>query len=222
MDVYLDEVANVVRKGGGELAMKIAVYPDEVNDKDIIASNMYYEQVRQEFGMRYMRGTAVVFHNVESNLLYSMEHVIRSFLKNNKIEHAVEIGTWRGVSTALLAHYADKVTTIDIAYHPEALPLWYYFGVKDKIKYIVVENNAAKKNLIDGLDFDFAFVDGNHNFSEVAFDYECVKKCGRILFHDYGVEHLPDVTDFVDRLTKENVTIRAPFAYWKKNGHDDS
>ena len=65
---------------------------------------------------------------------------------------------------------------------------------------------------------DFAFVDGDHKYNEIALDFELVKKCGRVLFHDYGMDHLPDVTDFVDTLPRREVTIDRPFAYWQANG----
>ena len=61
--------------------------------------------------------------------------------------------------------------------------------------------------------FDFAFIDGSHKYDDVKFDFECVKRCGRVLFHDYDCKRHPDVTKFVDELS--NVIKGRPFAYWE-------
>lgn len=200
-----------------KMAVHLSVYPQEYRDVDIISDD-YFEQVKAEFGMRYLRGTAVGFHNPDTSVLYSTEKIFREFLGSRDIKRAVEIGTWRGVSTALIAHYAQQVTTVDITYYPEAMPVWMYFGIQKKIEYVVVENNEAKKQLLDRMDFDFAFIDGNHSHDEVAYDFELVRKCGRVLFHDYGIAHCMGVMDFVNHLPNEELIIKRPFAYWEKHG----
>ena len=64
----------------------------------------------------------------------------------------------------------------------------------------------------------------------VKTDFECVKKCGRVLFHDYykegskfdmGTARVQGIVPLVDSLPGNELTIARPFAYWeKKNGHD--
>ena len=87
----------------------------------------------------------------------------------------------------------------------------------DKVTQHIVPSNSAKAAVISGMDFDFAFVDAIHSFEGVQFDFECVKKCGRVLFHDYQV--MTGVTEFIDTLPDEQVVKEYPFAYWKADGH---
>lgn len=139
-------------------------------------------------------------------------------MEGKNIKHAIEIGTWRGVSTALLAHYADKVTTCDLRYYPESMPVWLYFGVNGKIRCTIMEDNDSKAKVINELDFDFAFIDGDHSLEGVAYDFELVKRCGRVLFHDYGIKHCPGPSKFIESLPETELKLKRPFAYWEANG----
>jgi hypothetical protein len=131
---------------------------------------------------------------------------------------ALEIGTYQGASTGLIATYCDSVHTID-TFEDHNLTqerVWQMFKVRDKITKHVVKSTKAKQELIKSLEFDFAFVDGDHMLPGIDWDFEAVKHCGRVLFHDYGSEGWPDVTEFVDALPKDQVTIYGVFALWIK------
>ena len=110
-------------------------------------------------------------------------------------------------------HYAERVYTVDILEFQEAMYLWHCFGVADKITYLVVKDNAAKKQAIETIDFDFAFIDGSHEYEDVKFDFEITKRCGRVLFHDYPT--CPGVMKFIDELPQNKVRIDVPFAYYE-------
>lgn len=150
------------------------------------------------------------------------EETFRYFLGKAPIKKAIEIGTQRGLSTCLLAEYGNEVFTFDIKEYPIAKEIWRKAGYEHKIKYLIIKDNAEKKNIVDGIPFfDFAFIDGGHKFEDVRFDFELVKKCGRVLFHDYRVEKLPipeviEVKEFVDTLREGEIEIKEPFAYWIK------
>jgi hypothetical protein len=194
---------------------------DPPNDK--VGESGYFERIVKELG----------FFQVRYSCISCPEHeeIFRSFLRGKKIEHAVEIGTFFGTATAVLAHYADRTTTIDIRRYFEAARLWLNMGVLKKIThYIISEAIEDKIALLNSLNFDFAFIDGNHRKGAV-WDYELVKKCGRVLFHDYfhktdkmpeimtntdGFKPSPWILEMVDSLPKEEVTIKEPFAYWEK------
>jgi len=54
-------------------------------------------------------------------------------------KNIVEIGTFRGISTTLLASFAEeKVYTFDVLYQQATQLIWELFDVKDKIDYKIV------------------------------------------------------------------------------------
>lgn len=98
----------------------------------------------------------------------------------------LEIGTWQGISAAILAEHADNVITLDVVRRPEPEQVWAFFGVQDKIHHMVVDNDEKKAAVVRCLDFDAAFIDANHDRAHVSLDFAiCRAKCGCILFHDY-------------------------------------
>jgi len=74
--------------------------------------------------------------------------------------------------------------------------------------------------VIDALEFDFAFVDGAHYDQAVRFDFALVKRCGRVLFHDYdnrGPPNRDDIYRFVNSLSGNvggTVVVDGVFAMW--------
>jgi hypothetical protein len=195
--------------------LNLRIYPQERSDIDTVGDkDDFFVRAIDEFGLRVSRGTAIGYHYKDNNV-YNMERRFRDLVKG--YSSCVEIGTFRGVSTAILAHYCQKVTTIDIKIFEEAVSLWRFFGVRDKIRYCCVDSDASKAQAIDEIgDFDFAFIDGLHIFDAIKTDFELVKKCGTVLFHDYGMPDIPDVKIFVDTLPFKEVTIKHPFALWKR------
>jgi hypothetical protein len=193
----------------------LRIYPQERSDVDTVGEKPdLFERAINEFGLRVSRGTALGYQS-KGNKVYNVEHILREFVKGHT--SCVEIGTFRGLSTAILAHYCQKVTTIDIKIFEEAICLWKYFGVRDKIKYCCVDSDASKAQAIEDVGkFDFAFIDGLHTLDAVKVDFELVKKCGTVLFHDYGMPDIPDIKIFVDALPFKEVTIKHPFALWKQ------
>lgn len=150
--------------------------------------------------------------------------VFEKVLAGKGYRHVLEIGTYRGVSAAEIAQYVERVTTIDLRYgRLEQLgtpfdreAMWKELGITN-INLRLVDSDDEKKWIVDRLDFDFAFVDGGHQTPAIKFDFELVKRCGRVLFHDYerrGVPGQDDVCDFVDSLPKEQVQIMDIFALW--------
>jgi len=151
--------------------------------------------------------------------------VFEQVLSGKGIKTVLEIGTYRGVSAAEMSKYCDKVITIDLEEGQlertdigfSRKNLWRALGIEN-IELILVKNNEEKKKVIDSLQFDFAFVDGDHG-EGVRLDWDLVKRCGNVLFHDYdtsGRPHLSHVFNLVNQLPKEEVTIIDIFAHWKK------
>jgi hypothetical protein len=208
-----------------EDAKDIVYYPQEINHEDIVGDSDFILKVMLEFGYRIARGSAAGV-NGESQFVLQ-ERLFRKCLSDKEIHHVVEIGTWRGVSAAVLAHYVNKVTTVDIRYYDEAPRVWLWAGVQEKIEYVVVDDDRVKEAIISDLDFDFAFIDGEHSYDAVALDFELVKRCGRVLFHDY-CPTCPGIVEFVNVLPSRSdypwkAEISEPFAYaYWENGNNAS
>lgn len=121
----------------------------------------------------------------------------REFFKNIKINVVVEIGTYRGISTAYIAQFVNKIYTFDIKDYPEKYKVWKDLGLEDRIKFYLVKDKEGIKNIIKNIDFDFAFIDNGHKYENVKTDFELVKRCGRVLFHDVDPRSFPQINRFI-------------------------
>lgn len=146
--------------------------------------------------------------------------VLERILGGGKYRKVLEIGTFRGVNAAYMAQFCDRVTTIDLLDGQlerwgtpfDRRAFWASLGVSN-IDLHLVADDAEKSALIKTLDFDFAFIDGDHSGHAPRRDFEMVKHCGAVLFHDYGGPN--GVTPFVDSLPKDQVEIMDIFAFWR-------
>jgi predicted O-methyltransferase YrrM len=136
----------------------------------------------------------------------------------------LEIGTYRGCTAAYMAQFCERVITVDLVHGllergGEAFDrhaFWRSLGA-DNIDLHLADAEAAKARLIERLHFDFAFIDGAHDFDSVRADFELVKRCGRVLFHDYDPAARPQkngVHALVRTLPAGQVSVRGIFALW--------
>jgi len=149
------------------------------------------KKVKKIHGATYLLETSIC--NYEDDFL------IR-YIKNIKpaIKDCIEIGTYNGLATIVLASAANSVHTFDIAYR-DAEFLWnrLYPKLRNKIHY-TVGNQDIIDDQINRLfyfnkkwfDINFAFIDGKHTYENVAHDFEMVKTCGRVLFHDANMSQI--------------------------------
>lgn len=151
-------------------------------------------------------------------------HVFERVLSGKGFHTALEIGTYRGVSAAEMSQYCEQVVTIDLVNGKleqagedfDRQAFWNSLDCKN-ISLHLVRNDAKKNLLVKNLAFDFAFIDGAHD-EGVAKDFDLVKRCGRVLFHDYdrrGQIEKDHVFNFVNTLPKEQIQVMDIFAYWK-------
>jgi len=170
---------------------------------------MYGEKTLSKSAMR-IRGGAGVFEQVLSGKGYRT---------------VLEIGTYKGCATAEISQYVDRVVTIDLLHGKietnrerwNRRAFWGTLGV-DNVHLCLVADDAEKTRLVNSLDFDLAFVDGAHDGPGVALDFDLVKRCGRVLFHDYSPRpgKPQDVYDFVNTLPKEQIEVLDIFALWTR------
>lgn len=124
----------------------------------------------------------------------------------------VEIGTFNGLTTIVLARHFQKVISIDVMDQPIKRRIVKALKI-DNIEFHEVADNAAKAALIRTLDFDAAYVDGDHA-RDTKEDFELVKKCRRVLFHEYW-QAQPAVWNLVNALRSQgNVVTSGKLAAW--------
>lgn len=151
------------------------------------------------------------------------EGVFREIMGSGRYRNVLEIGTYRGVGAAAMSQFCERVMTIDLKFgRMEQLgekydrrAFWEKLGIKN-IDLFLVKDDAEKAKLVKSLEFDFAFIDGAHD-QTVRDDFNLVKRCGTVLFHDYDRRSLKEqnyVCDFVDSLPKSHIKVYDLFALW--------
>ncbi len=133
-----------------------------------------------------------------------------------KNARVLEIGTFKGWTSILMCRLKKdlKVTTIDPHFgfpkHPELSSSEAEVNkniasrkFEDKIKHI----KTSSQEFITSEKFDFIFIDGDHTFEGVKFDFNKffpnLKKDGIIAFHDYGCH--AGVTQFCNSLINKKI-----------------
>ncbi len=147
---------------------------------------------------------------------------LSTFTNSLKPNGILEIGTYNGISTAVLASIAKHVYTFDIAYRDAELIL-NLFDLRYKVSMCAAPqqqidfefyclHNCWAGYWKDWLNFDFAFVDGDHTYEAVKHDFSLVKFTGRVLFHDVNFEPIKKFA--IDELGAKVVSKDGRFGYW--------
>lgn len=144
-----------------------------------------------------------------STALLGLDRLIRE--NNVRGKRCVEIGTACGMTAIILSRHFDEVVTIDIEPNDKKAMYAEACGVRN-IRFVDCQN-GAKAELINSLDFDAAYSDGDHSKDTEA-DFALVKRCGRVLFHEYWPLQ-PPVWNLVNQLRDQGtVTVHDNFALW--------
>jgi len=114
-----------------------------------------------------------------------------------KGDTCMEIGTLNALTAIVLARYFRRVITVDIADTILRHKIVAALGVRN-IEFHVVKDNAEKAALINMLQFDGAYVDGDHA-RDTEDDFALVRRCGRVLMHEHWPAQ-PAVTGLAARL----------------------
>ncbi len=151
----------------------------------------------------------------ERKLKHLVLETTRALPEPESLPHILEIGTHRGVSSVILSHFGT-VTTFDVHDWPLRHKIHDHFGVTNRVTCVVCENAEQVHREIARLDFDIAFIDGCHSYEAVRMDFAAVRRCGRVIFHDYEPRlHGQRTVRFVDNLRDGRTTKLMPFALWE-------
>jgi len=134
----------------------------------------------------------------------------------------LEIGTYNGITAVVLSQFFDKVICVSV--EEEALKrriikhdIVEFLGIKN-IEFHDAADNAEKAKIINSLEFDFAYMDGDHTH-DTASDFELVKRCGRVLMHEVWPLQ-PTSWALAHALPQEEMVFADYdcFAYWQRKG----
>ena len=152
------------------------------------------------------------------------EVYLREALDKVKPTKAIEIGTYQGVSTAIISEYCKKVWAFDIFNQPLRAEIWNFLKIEN-IEFDIAKDREAEnktiKKLIKDEKIDFCFIDGAHFHGELEKDFDACKACPNILIHDYTPE-FPEVFEFVQKQSHWELTEYPAFALLQKKKRKSS
>lgn len=146
----------------------------QVGDRvQMVLRDPYLMAAYQRYGAEVLRRSSV-FHGLDR---FMAERGVRGRL-------CFEIGTWQGLTAAVLSRYFDRVVTVDIAHQERKHDLLAHLGITN-VECIDIESNSDKAAVWRGVaaECDFAYLDGDHA-NDTMTDFELVKGCRRVLFHE--------------------------------------
>lgn len=138
------------------------------------------------------------------------------FVRKNAFtgKRVVEIGTCNGLTAIILARWFGEVVTIDIEPNTKKRQIAEFLRI-DNVRFVDVVDNATKAAVIKDLEFDAAFVDGDHA-RDTETDFALVERCGRVLMHEHWGPQ-PAVVELYDRLKKRGQVVTAgKWALWTR------
>jgi hypothetical protein len=146
----------------------------------------------------------------------SVFHGLERMLRERKItgDCCFEVGTWNGITAVILSKFFKRVVSVDIIHTETKAKVLRHLGINN-VQFIDIDSNDEKRGLAEQLDFDFAYLDGNHT-EDTATDWEITKKCGRVLFHE-AWPWQESVWELVHQLPREEVVQNGEgLALWVK------
>ncbi|HDY88645.1 MAG TPA: hypothetical protein ENH82_11125 [bacterium] len=170
---------------------------------------MIKEKLVEKLGDNIVKNSCLWYPEGEKNLRY--------FAEKFKDKNIIEIGTCYGLSAAVLSEYCEKVYTMDIMDFQGKYDVWYELQ-RHNIKFILLKDNIDKeikiKELIDQHNISAVFIDGEHWYGQLKYDFNICAGIENILVHDYNDTH-KEIKEFVDELKCEK-EIRGNFVLCQK------
>lgn len=177
-------------------------------------SSPYMQAILKEFGRdAFARCSACM----------EFESFVKRIRGEDRSGTCLEIGTYHGITAVLLSQYFERVVCVSVDEDQKRLmkfDIVDFLGIKN-IEFHDVEDNAQKASVINGMEFSFAYSDGDHTHDARA-DWALVERCGRVLQHEFWPIQVP-VWNLINALPNDEVMIADYdcFAYWQRGGFPD-
>ncbi len=137
----------------------------------------------------------------------SIFHGLAKLLADNNVKGdcCFEVGTWNGLTAAVLSRHFKRVVTVDIAHNVVKHKILAHLGIKN-VECIDIADNSEKAGIIKDRcgAMDCAYLDGNHA-EDTEEDWALVRDCGRVIFHEVW-PFQPPVWQLVNALPEYQVT----------------
>lgn len=189
-------------------------------------SNPYLKEVMRRFGKSaFGRSSACAEFESFMKQIYESAHgkeMVEAFGGNffPLGKTCLEIGTFYGITAVILSQFFERVLCVSVDLPGDRdmkRRIVDHLGIKN-VSFYDAKDNADKARFIHAAAFDFCYQDGDHT-NDTQTDFELVKRCGRVLFHEYWPLQ-PAVWNLVNSLPQDEV-VRAKFdclAYWRRGG----
>jgi predicted O-methyltransferase YrrM len=145
---------------------------------------------------------------------------------------SLEIGSWKGLSTSIIARYTNLLYCVDtwqgaqnepaMAQEASKVDVFAQFkanmqalGLDNKVRPLVMTSDDAFQIVKDG-ELNFIFIDGDHSYEQVKQDLRWANKLtplGVIAGHDYDAGH-PGVMQAVDEVLGNKAVIGKKSSIW--------
>lgn len=119
----------------------------------------------------------------------SVFHGLAQLLADNNVKGGCcfEVGTWNGLTAAVLSRHFKHVVTVDIAHNSIKHEILRHLGITN-VECIDIDSNDDKPRVLKGMGkrglvMDCAYLDGNHA-EDTEEDFALVRKCNRVIFHE--------------------------------------
>lgn len=143
----------------------------------------------------------------------SVFHGLAKFLQDQQVsgESCIEIGSWNGITAAILSRHFKSVVSIDIVDNPVKYEISKRYGLNIKFIHASQEQKHAS---LSGRRFNFAYLDGDHA-RDTRTDFDLVRRlgCKRVLMHEHWPLQ-PPVVELVKSLPGKTVFGGTCFALW--------
>ena len=160
---------------------------------------MAEQLLKGRYSKHYLRKSFAQWPGVLAQFNRIWQQTTKQLRKDDPV--LVEIGTYRGISTSIMARYG-VVHTYDIEIQPEARRVWRTEGVSDRVYQHKVIERATQG--VMPVQFDAAFIDGDHSYEGVASDFEAVSHQARVVVFDDVTVQFPGVVRFINELWRSN------------------
>lgn len=165
---------------------------------------------------------------------------LEELVVNLKPKHSLEVGSWKGLSSGIIARHTDVLYCVDtwagcnsepdMQREAQADPIFPVFvnnmqalGVAEKIKPLMMSSDEAK--LIFKKDhLNFIYIDGDHSYEQIKkdldwWDYLC--KHGILAGHDYDSTHSEVMKAVGERFGSKVAVINKTSVWYIQKGADD-